>query len=126
MYSTLLGQLRKGDHIYVLGASQGADQEKTKRFFIKYGSIAYRKGINVKTIFNASARHYVKDMERESKIALQRRFLFKTTPVEVLVAKELTAIVLLKKEPLIISILDKETADSFTTYFEELWNIAQP
>ncbi len=124
-YSTILAGLKRGDDVYVLGASQGADSEKTKRFFLKYGLKAHLKGIKVKIIFNATARQYVSEIEKETKIAFDKKFLFKTTPVEVAVAKDVTAIVMLKAEPLVILIRDKETAESFTTYFEELWGIAK-
>ncbi len=126
VYSTLIAGLRKGETVYVLGASQGADPEKTKRFFLKYGLKAHLKGINVRVIFNENARKYNAEMEKEAKIKFNKKFLFKTTPVEIAVAKDVTAIVMLKTEPLVILIHDKETAESFTTYFEELWKIAKP
>ena len=126
VYSTVLTGLKKGEYAYVLGASQGVNPEKTKRFFLKYGVIAHRKGITVKTIFNATARQYVADMEKEANTTFNKKFLFKTTPVEIAVAKDVTAIVMLKAEPIVILIRDKETAESFVTYFEELWKQAKP
>ncbi len=126
VYSAVLKGLKKGDVVFVLGASQGTNPEKTKRFFLKYGLKAHLKKINVKIIFNATARQYVANMEKEAKITFDKKFLFKTTPVEIAVAKDVTAIVMLKEEPLVILIHDKETAQSFATYFEELWNIAKP
>ena len=79
----------------------------------------------MKVIFNETARKYAATLESEAKITLDKKFLFKTTPVEVAVANDMTAIVMLKTEPLVILIHDKETAESFITYFEELWKIAK-
>ncbi len=84
------------------------------------------KGIKVKLIYNENARAYARNIEKEMGITFIKKFLFKTTPVEVAVAKNLTAIVILKTEPVVILVRDKETADSFRTYFEELWQIAKP
>ncbi len=124
-YSTILSGLKKHQTAYILGASEGVNPEKTKRFFLKYSIKAQLKGINVRCIFNENAREYVKELEHETKSKLNKKFLFKTTPVEVSVANETSAIVMLKEEPIVILIRDKETAQSFVTYFEELWKIAK-
>lgn len=126
VYSTVLANLKRGEVVYVLGASEGAIPEKTKQFFLKYGFKARLKGITVKVIFNETARRYAEAMEQEAKLTFNKKFLFKTTPVEVAISKDFTAIVMLKAEPLVILIRDKETAESFTTYFAELWKIARP
>jgi hypothetical protein len=125
VYSTLLSTAKKGQCAYILGASAGADPKKTKRFFLKYGTKAHLRGIKVRTIFNENARQYVSEMEKEAKITFNKKFLFKTTPVESVITENITAIVMLKKEPIVILIQDKETSDSFITYFEELWKIAK-
>ena len=64
-------------------------------------------------------------MEKELKIKLNKKFLFKTTPVEIAITNNITAIIILKEEPIITLIHDKETAESFVTYFNELWKIAK-
>ena len=124
-YSAILNTMEKSQTAHILGASVGADPKKTKRFFLKYSLKAHLKGVKVKTIFNENTRKYVAEIEKEAKIKLNKKFLFKNTPVEVAVANAVTAIVMLKTEPLVILIRDKETADSFKTYFEELWKIAK-
>ena len=52
VYSTVLNDLKKGQTAYILGASPGANPEKTKRFFLKYGLKAHQKGVYIKIIFN--------------------------------------------------------------------------
>ncbi len=124
-YYSILNGMKKGDEWYGLGASEGVDKERTKQFFNKYGFKVHQKGIKARVIFNENARRYVAGFERDTGVKLVKKFLFKTTPVEVAVANDMTAIVMLKAEPLVILIRDKETAQSFITYFEELWKIAK-
>ncbi|MAF35147.1 hypothetical protein CMO91_04855 [Candidatus Woesearchaeota archaeon] len=124
VYGSLINDLKKGEKVYVLGASQGADEEKTLRFFKKYGKKCMDQGVLVRMLYNETARPYVKKMRKEG-VYHQQRFLFKNTPVEIAVTKGVAAIVMLKQDPLVILIRDKETADSFIAFFNELWKIAK-
>lgn len=124
-YSTVLNTMKAGETAYILGASTGMNIERTKSFFFKYSKIAKDKKINVKVIFNENARQYVKEMEDEAKITFNKRFLSKETKTEIAVSKNAIGIVILKEEPIVVLIRDKETANSFITYFEELWKIAK-
>jgi len=125
IYSNLLDKIRKGQIAYVLGASKGANPKKSMQFFSKYGSLAKKKGISVRVIFNENSRKYAYEGEKEAGIKYIKKFLPLTTPVEVLIAEGITAIVMLKEEPLIVLIHDKETSESFISYFEQLWKIAK-
>ncbi len=125
VYSTILNQAKKDQVVNILGASQGIDKEKTKRFFSIYSSKARLKGVKVRIIFNEESRAYVKELEKELKIKFNKKFLFKTTPVEIAFTSNVTAIVILKEEPIIILVNNKETSESFNTYFRELWKIAK-
>lgn len=124
-YSSVLNNLNKGQVVYILGASEGADPKKTRLFFLKYGALARKKRVGVKVIFNENTREYVKDIEKILKTRFKKRFLFKTTPVEVAIANNITGIIILKEIPLVILIQDKEVSESFITYFNELWKIAK-
>lgn len=126
VYQEELAQAKKGDKLHVIGASKGANTEQTERFFSKYGSICFDKGLNLRMLFNTSARDYVKRIEQHIKHTYNKRFLFQKTPTEVSIFKETIFIVLLRQEPIIIRIKNKETADSFRQYFEVLWEKAKP
>jgi sugar-specific transcriptional regulator TrmB len=126
VYSRIISELKEGQEAFVLGASAGTNKEKTKEFFIKYGiHSTIRKKANVKIIFDENSRDYVKEAEKESGIKYNKRFLQKSSPVEIAFTLGYTAIVILKEEPIIIVIQDKETSKSFIEYFNELWNIAK-
>jgi sugar-specific transcriptional regulator TrmB len=124
VYATLIKKLKVGELIYTLGADKGFNWEKTKIFFHKYGILSRSKKIKTRIIFNESARQYVSEMEKEANIKYDKKFLMKTTPIEISVAADYTAIVMLKQEPVVILIKDKETAESFMIYFNELWKTA--
>ncbi len=124
VYTTLIEQASPGDNFYVLGASAGEYSDRTKRFFLRYGLIAHRKGLRGKIIFNEDARAYARSFEKESRIRYEKRFLPRASPVEILIGRLVSAVVILKKEPIILLIHDKETADGFISYFKELWHIA--
>ena len=124
-YSSILSKLQKNEDVLIIGASKGTNVEMTQNFFSKYSNLAKSKGINVKIIFNESSRKYVSDMEKELKIHFDKRFLSKSSSVEMAITLDYMAIVILKEEPIIILIKDRETADSFITYFKALWEIAK-
>lgn len=124
-YDSLLDETKRNKEVYILGASEGENKEKTKRFFEKYSAKAKLKKINIKIIFNEKSRNYVESIEKEINIRLNKKFLTKTTPVEIAITKNVSAIVILKEEPIIVLIRDKETSESFISYFEELWRIAK-
>ena len=125
VYSSLIHDLSKGDEIRVLGANKGHDPEKTARFFSKYGSLARKKGISIRIIFDESSREYNEQIEKDVKFKFNKKFLSKISPVETLIAKSITAIVILRDEPMVIFVKDNETAESFCSYFDELWKIAK-
>jgi len=124
-YKELVDSSKKGDYIYILGASKGVDIRRTKQFFLRYSSKARLKGINVKIIFNEDSIDYIDELERELGFKFNKKFLFKTSPVEILTTKDITAVVILKEEPIVILIHDRETADNFIIYFKEFWKIAK-
>ena len=125
VYSSFLKNARKGNEVYVLGAGAGPKEDKFELFFTKYGREAFNKQIKIKVIFNENSREYVEKIERNIKKVYDKKFLFKNTPSEIVIYKENIGILIRKSEPVIIVIQDKETADSFTNYFNELWKIAK-
>jgi sugar-specific transcriptional regulator TrmB len=125
VYSTLIDRMRTGEEAYILGASKGTDSERTKNFFLKYARITQAKKISTKIIFNEDSRSYINEMERELKIRFNKRFLQKNTCVEIAIANENIGIIILKEDPIVILIKDKETAESFVVYFKELWNVSK-
>lgn len=125
VYVNLLDLAKRGDDVYIIGAGTGENERKLELFYTKHGRTAFNKNLNVKVIFNEGSRKYISNIEKNIKKAYNKKFLFEYTPTEVLIFKERIAIIIRRDEPLVILIQDKETADSFKKYFEELWKIAK-
>lgn len=117
--------IKKAKVNYIIGASKGENTPKTRNFFLKHSLQAIRKGIKKKVIFNESARSYVESIEKEGSFVYDKRFLSTTSPVEINIFSDYTAIVRLKKEPIVFLIKDPETAESFRDYFKILWATAK-
>ena len=65
-------------------------------------------------------------MDKKGNIGLIKRYMPIVTPVEVNIYGNKTAIIRLKKEPVVFLIDDKETAESFKKYFDAMWKLAKP
>lgn len=122
VYNDLLTTLKRGQAYYIFGASKGEDQKKVRSFFIRFNEKVLKKGLKANIIFNENARGNILNVEKTGRI----RYLLQTTPAEILLYNNKTAIVLLEKEPLIILIQGHSIARSFRTYFDTIWDIAKP
>lgn len=125
VYSNLLKELKSDEKVFIMGASKGENEQLTKNFFLKYSSLTRLKKITVKIIFNENSRDYVKNIENELKIKFDKRFIFREAPVEIVFTKQISAIVILKQEPIALIVYDKQTAEGFSDYFNQLWQIAK-
>ncbi|MFC1697178.1 TrmB family transcriptional regulator [Nanoarchaeota archaeon] len=126
VFDDLIEQCKKGDKNYVFGASKGESDKKGDIFFLKYSRMREKKGIFTKIIFN----HDMKERKERINFFLQSKmydvkFLQQTTPTEIMVYKDVTAIIILTKEPLVIRITGKEASYSFKQYFNSIWDIAK-
>jgi len=125
VHNDICETLKKGQTDYVFGASRGENPEKTKDFFLRHCLKKKKRGIKIQVIFNEASREYAESMNREGKIGLIKRFIEIVTPVEVNIYGDKTAIIRLKKDPIVFLIHDEETSDSFKKYFDAMWNIAE-
>jgi len=121
VYNDLLNSLKKGDEYFIFGASKGEDEEKVRNFFNRFNLMSKNKGIVANIIFNENARGNIKNIKQNAQV----RYLEQTTPSEILIYQDKTAIVLLEKEPLIILITGKSIAKSFKEYFKVMWKISK-
>ncbi len=125
VYNSLVSNMKRKDNVYIIGAGAGPKEDKFELFFTKYGREAFSKNLNIKVIFNESARQYINKIEKNIHKKYQKRFLFENTPSELIILNDYTGILIRKMEPILILIQDSETANSFINYFNELWRIAK-
>ncbi len=121
VYASLLTELNRGDSFYVFGASKGTDVKKIQSFFTRFNQKMAQKGLRGHIIFNRNAKGNIPHVEKHAMV----RYLDQTTPAEILVYKDKTAIVLLEQEPLVIMITGAAIATSFKAYFHVMWMIAK-
>lgn len=124
VYKIILREMKSGEIDYVFGATLGEDQKKVIKFFEKFHKERRKKGIIQKIIINK------KDKAVALKILNNRRFdkikfIENHSPSEVNIWQDNVMIVLLTKIPVVTLIKSKVTADSFKSYFNELWKIAK-
>ncbi len=121
VYNDLLESLRPNQELYIFGASRGFDTKKVKSFYTRFNENIAKKKLKLNIIFNKNARGNIPNVEKIGKV----KYLDQTTPAEILVYEDKTAIVLLEKEPLIILIRGESIAKSFKAYFDVMWMVAK-
>jgi len=127
VFDNLLEECRRGTENFVFGASKG-DVEVEKKadiFFPKYSDARASKGIITSIIFNKNLRNSERVLEITKNKNNHAKFLDQTTPAEIMLYKNITCIIILTNEPLVIRISGKEVFDSFKQQFDLLWKIAK-
>jgi HTH-type transcriptional regulator, sugar sensing transcriptional regulator len=122
VFEDLLRECDKGDQCFVFGASKGNQQADI--FFTKYSKLRAKKGIKTQIIFNEEVKK-TKRMEffqKSNKYHL--KFLKQSTPAEIMLYKNISSIIILTKEPLVIRVTGKEVMQSFKQHFDVMWKIA--
>ncbi len=120
VYNDLLESLKPKEHYFVFGASKGLDLDKVKSFYTRFNEKAQQKKLVANIIFNEQARGNIPNVGKTGRV----KFLNQTTPAEILIYANKTAIVLLEKEPLVILVRGESISESFKQYFDVLWKIA--
>jgi len=121
VYNNLLESLKPKEGFYIFGASKGMDTKRVKSFYTRFNEKVKQKKLKANIIFNENARGNILNVEKNAKV----KYLDHTTPSEILIYKNKTAVVLLEKEPLIIIIRSESIAKSFKAYFDVMWMVAK-
>ncbi len=126
VYSEIVNSLKGGETSYIFGAGMGSEPEKADKFFEWFNKARSRKRIKVKIIFNESVRAHTKRTNPLYQLpGNEIRYIKQVTPAEINIYKNVTLIVILAHDPLIIKITGKEVYNSFKQYFDAMWKIAK-
>ncbi len=124
----LFDQLKPGESYDALGAAFGIpeNEEKFVTFFRKLHQARIKKNIKSRLLFKPGAEKivekygmqelYKKDLQHKT-IPIESEF-----PVEIFTGKDRAILLVQKKEPLTITIKNKEIAELFRQHFNHLWN----
>ena len=127
-WSDLLEEIKPGDSYEVYGAAIGIgkDQERYANFFKTFHQRRIEKGIHGKILFQQGAEKTIntfgmgKLYNEDQEIKL---LPYKSNfPVEIFPYANKTLLLIQKKEPIVITINNKEVTDSFKNHFDNLWN----
>ena len=121
VYNDLLNSLNKGEEYHIFGANKGTNTEKVKKFYTRFNDKVILKKLKANIIFNENARNNISNAKKTGKV----RYLEQTTPAEILIYKNRTAIILLEDEPLAVLIRGESIAKSFKSYFDIMWKAAK-
>lgn len=121
IYNDVLESLKSGQEYYIFGASRGTDTKQVRSFYIRFNEKVMKKKLKANIIFNENARGNIPNVEKTGKV----KYLDQTTPSEIIVYDNKTAVILLEKEPLIILIRGESIAKSFKAYFDVMWTVAK-
>lgn len=126
VFDDLLEECVPGDRCFVSGATEGAQDAKADRFFLKYSRLRAQKGIRLSIIFNERLRGRKERMQffRSSRMC-EARFLEQNTLAETMIYRDVTAILVVTENPVAIRIRGKEVADNFLQQFSALWKMAK-
>ncbi|MFH1317243.1 MAG: helix-turn-helix domain-containing protein [Candidatus Woesearchaeota archaeon] len=125
IFQDLIDECNKGDICNVFGASKGESDKQADMFFVKYSRLREKKGIITNIIFNKELKQRKERIEFFQKSKFYNiRFLQQSTPAEIMTYKNRSCIIILTKDPLIIRITGKEVTDSFSQYFDVMWDTA--
>lgn len=124
-YKKEFNYYKRGETLYVVGVMN--EEYYAKGHYDFFINNLYRKrdkaGIKTKKIFSTTTRKENIPFEKKSNI----RYIDYSSPVSILVLRELTIIGIHSKESIItITIESKEVADSFIQQFELMWKITKP
>ncbi|TKJ17792.1 hypothetical protein CEE44_04660 [Candidatus Woesearchaeota archaeon B3_Woes] len=128
--NNFISGLEPGEDYRVFGATFGekGEDKKYADFFRKIHKRRLEEGIKGKMLFQQESKEFIKKytpyrqyIEGEN---TEYKFLpYKTdSPVATFSSKNRTLLVIQKKEPIIITINNKEVSKSFNKNFEALWN----
>ncbi len=126
-WSDLLEEIKPGDNYEVYGAAigMGKDQKKYADFFKTFHQRRIEKGIHGKILFQQGAEKTINTFGMENlynKDQEIKMLPYKSNfPIEVFSYGSKTLLLIQKSEPIIITINNKEVAESFKDHFTNLW-----
>ena len=122
----MLAESKAGDEFLVLGARGGEDiSRKTYRSFYKnFNQRRIERKVKMKIIMNIEIRKKI-GQYYENLPKTKIRYLQQHTLAPIVIFPTAVAIVQWKEEPSLFLLKGSLVKESFTQFFEELWNIAK-
>lgn len=115
--------LHKGETCYVIGGTQGIEEEAVQFFFQKIHKLRDERGIKTKMLYNLGQKDLVKKLYSSKEYeGVKTKYITHTSPVAINIYKDRTVIIIFGKKISAIHIKSQDVAKSFMEYFNLLWN----
>ena len=124
-FNMMLDELSPGDEYYVLGASWMGYKDRAFKFFIDFHQRRFQKNVRAKFLFISGTEKIVEKYKESYSRLTEIKYLppnvYEGMQINIYKNKVLF-FVWREDEPIVFSIEDKTTHDTFKTYFDTLWN----
>jgi HTH-type transcriptional regulator, sugar sensing transcriptional regulator len=127
-WNNMIDELSPGDEYYVLSASWHGQTKQMKNFFRDFHMKRVNKGINVKFIFSSELRSLIennKDLYHNKSIVRYYDSMMYNEMQINLYRNKVLMFIWREKDPIIITIEDKNVFNGFKMYFDMMWNISK-
>lgn len=115
---------KENKNIYVIGAT-GKSYTQLKYFIHSWNRRINELNIKIKVLWNYDAinkQEFVKEVKRSENKTLPKNF---STPTQIFIYGDKSAIVVWSEEPLCVLIKSKEAAKGFKKYFDFMWTLSK-
>jgi hypothetical protein len=126
-FNMMLDELNPGEEYYVLGASWMGHKERAFKYFIDFHKRRQKKGVKAKFLFISGTEKTVEKYKESYNKLAEVKYL----PPNVYAGMQINIyknkvlfFVWREDEPIVFSIEDKMTHDTFKTYFDAMWATA--
>lgn len=120
IYNQVIRAMPRGSENYVLGATSGTDEERTRRFFLHVCRERRAKNIGLRLLVNEDDEAWankIVDPEENEEIQVMEH----VSPTEVSIWDDHVLITTLTDEPVVVHLHGADAASSFMNYFNKLW-----
>lgn len=122
-FKELLGRLRKGDELLVIGGKDIPTLSGESKLFLQnFHRKRSARGIKLRILLSESRRKVMRDITKMPHTT--SKYLQHKTHSPINIYKDITLLVNLSPTITVIRIRDKHIAESYRIYFEEMWKAA--
>lgn len=119
-YDQVLKELKKGDHIDVMGVPKEAN-EKFSTYLLNWNKRRIKLGIRMRILYNSDCKDFGKLRERMKLTEVRYMKKVLETPAWIDIFKDCVVTINVHGIPVCFLIKSKESADSYKAYFEYIW-----
>ncbi|MFT4297587.1 MAG: helix-turn-helix domain-containing protein [Candidatus Woesearchaeota archaeon] len=126
-WNNMLDELKPGEEYYVLSSSWHGQSSQMKKFFRDFHTRRIKKGVSVRFIFPSDLRNLIKKNKdvyhNKGFVKYHSNMMYEGMQIN-LYKNKVLIFIWREKEPIIMTIEDKNVYNGFNKYFELMWDMA--